>query len=93
MNRVFSELERVLDEERRLLLAGEYLNLDRVVDIKLKLLEMIPITLSSVPKNQIEKMLEKSARNDELLNAAQCGIKAAMSHLREVNESTFHAYS
>ena len=90
---IVTQLERVLEEEQRLLLAGDYVQLDKLADIKMKLSERLSHSPPKIPAQQAQKLAQTVRHNEALLDSAQRGIQAAMTHLREAREGSFQSYT
>ena len=90
---LLEKLEKLLDEEKRMLLEGQYSSLATLSEIKLKLLERFSYISINGTSENVQRVIEKAKRNEALLESAQRGIKSAMMHVSEVAEGSFQSYS
>ena len=90
---LLEKLNKILDEERKCLLAGNYEDLERLADKKQELTQNISKQLSGINRDALSAIALKATKNDTLLESAQRGIKSAISHLKEASEDSFKSYS
>ena len=88
-----TRLEELLDQERRVLLNGDLSKLKKLADTKVGISEELLENPLKIPREQLQRIAEKSNDNEALLHAAQRGIKAAITHVREAAEGSFQSYS
>lgn len=90
---ILIKLNRVLDEEKRCLLDGDYEKLERLLGIKTEIAQQISNMKPSFDQNRLTTISLKAKNNEMLFDSAQRGIKSAMSHLKEASEGSFKMYS
>lgn len=79
---IFLELDDLLDQERKLILAGAFDKLSRISEYKSQLMERLSIAHPKSSK-YVSQCRRKSLENGELLEAAAKGVKAAMGQVRD----------
>ncbi len=77
-------LERLLEDERKLLLAGKMRELEAVAQEKRKLFDNLDVGLS---KPQLDILRQKSKINHRLYRSALEGLKAASARIAAVREA------
>lgn len=81
---VVTDLEKLLTEERALLLAGDYAGLDGLIERKSKLEQRLAEKKPDLSVEAYEQLAQKAKHNEALLEAAQRGLHSAMSQLRQL---------
>ncbi|NNE89715.1 MAG: hypothetical protein HKN27_16730 [Silicimonas sp.] len=88
-----SKIEKILDEEKRLLLKGDFVELEKISELKLKASEIIEKNSLNLSVEQVQRITRKAYDNEALLKSARRGIQAAMMHLRDATDESFKSYS
>lgn len=83
---IVQDLERMLDTERKLLLAGEFAALASLAEEKAALAERLGAGRPDLPAEDYARLSERAAHNEALLRSARRGIQAAMAQLRQFSD-------
>lgn len=81
---IVEEISSVLKEEEELLLSGNFVALEALVERKTRLTEI----LAARPVQESEalaRLAAQAGRNDALLGASRRGLKAALNQLRQLS--------
>jgi flagellar biosynthesis/type III secretory pathway chaperone len=84
---VVDEIRSVLKEEQELLLAGNFVALEALVERKSRLTETLAARMPTLPRDGVAELLEQAGRNDALLGAARRGLSAALAQLRQLSSA------
>lgn len=79
-----SDLEKLLAEEQKHLLSGNFTALERLIERKSKLAERLAASKPDLPRDVIEGLARRAAHNEALLGSARRGLQAAMAQLRQL---------
>lgn len=90
---IVTQLENLLDQERDILLSGEFDKLEKLTEQKEIMKKRLEAGNTNTAQEQLERIFEKSSKNQMLISSAQRGIQAAISQIREVAEGSFQSYS
>lgn len=82
--KLLDEIEDVLRREQELLLSGNYTALEALIDRKTRLAERLKDSRETEPADAYETLARRASENEALLGAAQRGLKAALSQLRQL---------
>lgn len=77
-------LGALLEEERRLILSGDYRGLEPLTEQKAALLAVIDTVAESAERRDLARLARAARRNQTLLVAASEGLRAAMRRLAEL---------
>lgn len=80
---ILAELEDVLEEERHLLINGRINAIQQLVERKAKLSDCLARERPAAPAEVYRRLGCKAERNKALLEAAQRGLQAAITQLRQ----------
>ncbi|MEO0915583.1 MAG: hypothetical protein AAFY31_01145 [Pseudomonadota bacterium] len=86
--KLVAELEAVLDAEQEVLLRGELGHLQSIYDRKLRLTERLASEKPDLPAEQYQTLKQRAEQNEALLQAAQRGLKAAISQISQASKAT-----
>ena len=81
---IVRELESLLSRERSLLLEGDFSKLEKLVEHKLWLEQRLAEEKPNLPVERLDALRQEAAQNEELLAAAQRGLKTAMTQLSKL---------
>lgn len=81
-NDALEKMNRLLDQERSLLLKGDIAGLDPIAREKARLAPELGVTVTD--EQNLQELRHKAMRNDQLLNAALKGVRAARTRLQEI---------
>lgn len=82
--KLLDEIEDVLRREQELLLSGNYAALEALIERKTRLAERLKDGKVTAPADAYETLVRRANENEALLGAAQRGLKAALSQLRQL---------
>ncbi len=88
---VVEELENVLAEEQEVLLSGDYQQLECLLTRKSKLAETLADSSPQLSKEVFERLANRAAHHEALLNSARRGIQAALSQIKEISTGKSHS--
>ncbi len=86
---VINEMLDLLEVERNIILSGELLDLERILDTKNKLIGHI-MSSKSVSVSQLENLAAVGQRNTALLEAAGRGLKSAIRQVEDAKSLRDH---
>jgi len=90
---IAEKLEELLDHEKDTLLKGDLDKLEKLAEVKELLSSELGMGNHLFSREEVANIAKKSARNKDLLFAAQRGIQSAINQLREATEGSFQSYS
>lgn len=80
------QIDRILDEERALLLSGNLGKLNSISDEKSNLIGQMDQKWQAPANAEVRRVLDKAGRNAQLLAHARDGLKAALFRLAEIRK-------
>ncbi|MEM8801822.1 MAG: hypothetical protein AAFY06_04410 [Pseudomonadota bacterium] len=82
---IVAELEKLLSEERSMLLAGDYGGLEKLIDRKAQLEKRLTSGNQDLPSDVLKQVRDQAKHNEALLAAAQRGLQSTMTQLRNLS--------
>jgi len=82
-----TDLEALLEEERRLIRSGALARLEDLAARKQALVEAIAADPAALPPDSLRRLAERLARNNALLGSAARGLRAAAMQVREARQA------
>ena len=82
---IVGELEKLLSEERTMLLAGDYDALEKLVDRKAQLEQRLATGRQDLPVDALARVRDYAKHNEALLAAAQRGLQSTIMQLRNLS--------
>ena len=83
---IVSDLEKLLAEEQRHLLSGDFDALEKLIERKGRLAERLSVSKPDMPPDVIEALARRAAHNEALLGSARRGLQAAMAQLKQLSD-------
>ena len=83
---IVTELEKVLAEERDMLLAGDYEGLQALIERKSRLGTRLAENKPDLPADAYEDLVVQAAQNEALLKAAQRGLHSAIAQVKQISD-------
>lgn len=82
----------ILDRERAAFVSGDYAEVVALTEAKLALLSRLDKALPTVPRNirtlrRLERLVDASKRNEEIIAAARQGLSYAKLKIREIDST------
>lgn len=82
---LIGELEKLLSEERSMLLAGDYEALEKLIHRKALLEQHLSSGKQDLPSDELKRIKDHAQHNEDLLAAAQRGLQSTMMQLRNLS--------
>ena len=83
---IVSELEKILEDEQRHLLTGNFDGLQSLVEKKTRLATRLAKKKPELSGEIYQELSRKAAQNEALLDAARRGLQSAMSQLKQLSD-------
>ncbi len=83
---IVRNLEKLLNEEHALLLAGDFEGLSSLVEKKLRLESRLSKQKSKLNAEDCARLTTQAKHNEALLSSAQSGLQSAILQLRQLRE-------